>query len=122
MDKKKEALGIKRYIFYIRSRVKLIKLGILLVSDNEWCYYRELFNSLNAYYKTHIIYLKYIMGKLDREKAKFLLGLSERAFYRYCKVQRDKLISFITESERSLFSKYPFYEGEQEIAELCDVV
>lgn len=122
MDKKKEALGIRKYIFYIRSRVKLIQLGILLVSDNEWFYYRELFNSLNAYYKTHIIYLKYIMGKIDREKAKCLLGLSERAFYKYCKVQRDKLISSITKYETQLFAKYPFYEGEQEIAELCDVV
>lgn len=122
MSNVKEAMAIKKYIFYVRSRVKLIKLGILLVSDNEWLYYQELFNLLNAYYKTHIIYLKYIMGKLDREKVKCLLGLRERAFYRYCKVQRDKLISFITEQETQLFAKYPFYEGEQETAKLLEVV
>ena len=118
MSKVKEAMAIKKYIFYVRSRVKLIQAGVLNVSDNEWLYYKALFDALNTYYKTHIIYFKCILGKIDSRRAQYLLGLTERDTFRFFARQRKKLILFIEEQETVLFAKYPFTQGEQEFAKV----
>lgn len=94
MSKVKEAQGIKRYIAYIKQRIFLIKSGILFVSDNEFQYHIYLYNAVKEFAKTHRLYIKYILGRLDRETAKCILGFKERQFFRYCKAQRKYFIDF----------------------------
>ena len=118
MSKVKEAQGIKRYIAYIKQRIFLIKSGILFVSDNEFQYHIYLYNAVKEFAKTHRLYIKYILGRLDRETAKCILGFKERQFFRYCKAQRTCFIDFMEKQEEDALLLYPYSDGEQEIAEI----
>lgn len=108
MSKVKEAQGIKRYIAYIKQRLFFVKSGVLLISDNEYQFYRYLLTAISDYAKTHKLYFRYILGRLDRESAKCILGFKERQFFRYCRTQRKSFIDFMEKQEEDAIALYPF--------------
>ncbi len=82
-SKRKEATAIKKYIFYIISRVKLIKIEMVEVSDNQINYYESLYKAIKEYSKSHKLYMRYVLGKLTFEDVRKILGFADRDVFRY---------------------------------------
>ena len=107
IDLRKQALGIRRYIKYIRKMVIVVQLHDHF-SDNEAFYYKAMLNSLEEYAKTHKLYMNYLLGKIQYDTVKNMLGESDRQCFRYMQRQRQLLIVYIEQKEVENFARYPF--------------
>lgn len=107
-DKVISSLGIKKYIKYVKERVKFIRLSFVNCSDNQINYFDGLSNAIDEYAKTHRVYIKYIIGKLTIDEVKNILGESDRQVFRYLERQRKFLFDYLQEKEIEYFAKYPF--------------
>ena len=110
MRKTDESYGIKKYIQYIKSRTKLLKISAVEASDNQISYFNALYIAILIYSKTHKLYMRYVMHKLTFEDIKAILGEHDRQVFRYLERQRKLLIDYITEKEIEYFAKYHFEE------------
>ena len=123
-DKQKVNANIQvgNYIRYIRQRIGYIKSGILYVEDDERKYLITLYKNIIEYGKKHILYFKYIFDSIDYARLQALMGIDERAIWRYLEHQREKLVRFIQQKELDIFNEYPYTEGTQKFlfARLCD--
>ena len=115
-SKRKEALGVKNYIRYVKQRVKILRLKGINVSDNQINYFDALNKSIDVYMSEHKLFVKYLIGKIKYEEVKTILGISDRQVFRYLSRQRKLLIEYITAKEIELFAKFP-YEEENFIME-----
>ena len=107
-DKVAESVGIKKYIKYVKERVKFLHLEFINCSDNQINCYDCLSNAIDEYANSHRVYIKYIIGKLTFNELKNILGENERQVFRYLERQRKKLFEYLQEKEIEYFTKYPF--------------
>jgi transcription elongation factor Elf1 len=107
-DKVAESLGIKKYIRYVKQRVRIVRLDCAICSDNQISYFDSLNRAINEYESTHKIYIKYLIGKLNFNEVKNILGEPDRQVLRYLERQRKLLIDYLQEKEIEYFAKYPF--------------
>lgn len=104
------AYGLKNYISYVCRRIKNVEEGLLTVSKNEYLYLVQMKKDIEEYFTRHLFYYKYLVREIKLEQGIKILGLKERAFFRYIKKQREDLINFITLKELENFAKYPYSE------------
>ena len=107
-DKVAESIGIKKYIKYVKERVKFIRLSFVNCSDNQINYFDSLSNAIDEYAETHRVYIKYLSAKLNFNEVKNILGENDRQVFRYLEKQRKSLIDYLQEKEIEYFAKYPF--------------
>lgn len=108
MSKHNESKALHDYISYIKNRITYLKAFSPSVPLSEYKYYRALLTEIKRWGEQHIIFYKYLRGKITIDDATSLYGVSEREFYRMMKHQRALLIKFIEEQENILGEKYPF--------------
>ena len=107
-DKVIQSLGMKKYIKYVKERVKFIRLSFVNCSDNQMNYFDSLSNAIDEYANTHRVYIKYIIGKLSFNELKNILGETDIQVFRYLERQCEKLFEYLQEKEIEYFAKYPF--------------
>lgn len=101
-------VGLKKFIRYINMRCALIECGFLDVETNQYRYYKELQREIKIFAKSHRLFWNFLLGRISTEKAKSILGVSERQMFRTMEKQRETLITLIYEKEKELSAKYPF--------------
>ncbi len=106
----KEVKGVREYLRYIETRVRLLKLGALSVEDNQALYYCELFNVIKQWGGNHRLIYKYLINKLSFNHVQMILGYSGKESSRFIKRQVIRFIEFLQNQETLLFLKYPFIE------------
>lgn len=104
-----EALSIKKYIRYVRIHVLQAKTDIIQIPDNEYQFYYHLNERIKEFLNNHLIWYKYIFGKIDTKYGMRLLGYPERNFMRRMENQRKDFIQFATTEENKLSREYNFY-------------
>ena len=95
------------------------KKGLFCISDNEYFYLFNLYESIKNYGKDHKLFYAYSFGKLELSVLKQLLGVSETSALRFIAKQRERFIEFVQEQEIIWFSKFPFNNDK---LQLCEVV
>ena len=108
MSTRDRAIGLKKFIRYVNTRIKFIEVGMLNVEDNQYKYYKALQKDILEFGNTHKIFFGLTFGKIDTKKAMAFLGLGERSLNRFMAKQREQLVDLIYEKEIELFAKYPF--------------
>ena len=104
-----EVKGVKKYIEYVFTRVRLIHTDILSVEDNQYKFYLELAKSIKEFANSHRLFSKYMLGKCDYKYVMNMTGYEDaRNTFRFLERQRKKFIEYITEKENELFITYPF--------------
>ena len=104
-----KAIAIRKYISYIKRRVKYIKFGLLECSDNQISYFNALSESIDSFAKNHKLFMKYIVGKISFEETKSILGLNDRQTFKYLEKQREIFINYIQRKETEYLSKIPVW-------------
>ena len=108
MNRFDEAKGVRKYIHYVHTRVKLIKADVLSVETNQYYFFSELLDYIVEFAKTHKLFFGFMLGKYDCKYCMNVLGCTERHTFRFLERQRKKFIEFIYEKENELSVKYPF--------------
>ncbi len=103
-----EAKGVRDYIVYVHTRVKLIQANILSVEDNQYIFYLELSKHIKKFASTHKLFFGFLLGKYDSNFLMNMLGCSIREVFRFLEKQRKKFVNEIQAKENELFSLYPF--------------
>lgn len=110
-SKAEKSIAIRKYIAYIKQRVKYIRMTILDCSDNQINYYNALSESIDNFARNHKLFMKYTLGKITFEEVKLILGENDRQVFRYLSQQREMLINYIQEKEIEYLLKYPFKDN-----------
>lgn len=103
-----EILSMKQYLRDVSFRRKFIELKIISCSDNQYDYYMKLDSALARYAKSHILFIKYVLGDITIITLTNLLGTSERAAFRFLENQKKNFIKFVDTLEDKLMKQYPF--------------
>lgn len=104
----KEWIGLRDYLKYISNRIEYLKISKGDIPSNEYKYYYLLRKKIHQWGEEHIVFYKYILGKITIHQAKTLCGVSYRQMYRIFSQQRKNLICYIEEQENLLGGKYPY--------------
>ena len=106
-----QSIAIRKYIRYVKQRVKYIRNRILDCSDNQISYFNAMDKVIDDFANNHKLFMKYTLGKITFEEVKLILGEDDRQVFRYLKRQRELLIDYIQEKEIEYLSKYPFNDN-----------
>lgn len=106
----KDYTAVRHYLQWIPTRIKFLQNFSENDSSMEVMYYTELYKNIREWGKNHVLFYKFIMGKMTMAELLPIFGCAERTFYRIMKTQKDDLIKYIQEQEAMLDKKYPFVE------------
>lgn len=116
VSEQKELQSLRDYLAYIPMRLAYLKVTSSTAwTSNERKYYVELYNAIRNWGKSHEVFFKYLVGKINFQKVVSLYGYSQRRCTQMIKKQRKDFIDFIEEQEPLLRQKYPFEPAEGDV-------
>lgn len=110
----KQAVAVIQFLNYIKQRRKLIRIGLLSVTDNEQEYYKHLWTDIKGYFGEHKLFYWFISGAMSKEEILKIYGATERRLIHYITQQKVLLFKFIAQRESELLAQFPFENGTQE--------
>ena len=109
MQPAKELQGLRDYIAYIPMRLAYLNAQANgKNTSNEWKYYVELYKAIKEWGRTHEVFFKYLIKKINFSKVVKLLGRAKRQCIRIVGTTRKMLVDYIQKQETLLREKYPF--------------
>ena len=104
----KELQALRDYLAYISMRLAYLNATPCDGISNERKYYVELYEVIKGWGKSHEVFFKYLIKKINLKKLVNLYGASQRVCERLIAKQRKELIDFITLQEVRFRKIYPF--------------
>ena len=105
----KELQGLRDYLAYIPMRLAYLRMTSSSAwESNERKYYVDLHEAIKNWGKSHEVFFKYLIKKINLKKVVKLYGTSQRVCERLIEKQRKELLDFITVQEVRFRKIYPF--------------
>lgn len=103
---KDESLAIKKYIRYVRLQILHAKADMKGITTDYYNYYRELNNEITEFLNNHMVFARFIFGKIDHKLGMKIMGINERDFFRQMERQRKLFIKHLESTENRLLKEY----------------
>ena len=105
----KELQALRDYLAYIPMRLAYLRMTSSSAwKSNECKYYVDLHEAIKNWGKSHEVFFKYLIKKINLKKVVKLYGTSQRVCERLIEKQRKELMDFITVQEVRFREIYPF--------------